>query len=205
MGLSTKESNVKYVKVCYESGDRDNGKPLFGVSKKVGDAWTVGDTGSNLTGKIVGVKKNSYDYQKGKKTMTQHTYDLEIQSDGVVYSLGMNCNYYSRSVLNSIANVGDLTGKTIELSIYRNGEGFVSIYVTCDGNKTGWAYDNKDMPKSDDKKWIASFETLISSISNCLAPKESAPEKTNDFAVVDDTEMAEVEGDPMSSDDDLPF
>lgn len=200
MGLSNKSSNTKYVKVVYENGDKDNGAPSFGIQRKVNSKWEIVEQGNNLEGKIIGIEKKSYEY-RGKD---QHQFSVKVQSSGEDYALELGYGYYSRNVLNSLSGIGDLSGKNVEFSIYRNKDGFVSIYTTCDGEKIDWELEAKSLPGADDPKWLGSFDYFINKIKGCLAPDENVG--SGSFETVDEpVTEAKPESNEPAEDDDLPF
>lgn len=170
MGLSDKKPNQKFVKVVYENGDYKAGAPSFGIMGKIGGKWEVAERGNNLTGFVVGIETDAYQH----RNVWQHQVKLKLQSDGENYSLELGYGYYSRNVLNSLAGVGDLSGKEIEFSIYRNKEDYVSIFVKANGEKVDWAVEASKLPKDDDPKWMSSFDYLIEQIKGCLAPADES-------------------------------
>ena len=190
MGLSTKNTNIKYVKVIYENNDKDKGKPSFGIQGKVEGIWKVVEQGDNLSGKIIGIEKDSYEF-KGKP---QRLFKLKVQDNDMNYSLDLGYGYYSRNVLNSLASIGDLTGHLIEFSVYRNKKDYVSIWVTNDGEKTEWDLDAKELPGTDDEKWDESFDYFINKISKNLAPDEIST--LGDTTKIEDIEYETPENSP---------
>ena len=164
MGLSNKNSGQKFVKVHYEGGDKDSGTPTWGIQDKVEGKWEVVETGSNLTGKVVSIEKDSYDY-RGQK---QHKVKIGIKDGEELFMLELGYGYYSRNILNTLAGIGSLSGKEIDLSIYRK-DTFVSVFTTCNGEKTEWMTPAAELPKKDTDGWLDSFEMFINLISGNIS------------------------------------
>lgn len=216
MARGKQESSVVFFKVAYEDGNRETGKPYFAEQKKEGDSWLDSGDDTFLEGRVIGIEKGSYEYKKGKKTLTQNTFKIKIDGGEEVYVIGFNYNYYSRNILNTIAAIQDLGSAVIKMSVYRNKDGFVSVYTTVDGEKTDWAIDAKKLPANDDAKWEASFDHFIDTISSNIPKQvdglggsfESAVEEV-DAEMDAHTKAAEKKSSKESvvveEDDDLPF
>lgn len=199
MGLTSSTSNIKYVKVAYEGGDKDAGKPSFGVVGKKNDKWEVIETGTSISGKIIGIEKDQYEY----RNKPQYQYKLKIQDGSDIFSLELGYGFFSRSLLNSISGIGDLSGKVITLSIYRSKKDFVTIYTTyveeTDKGVSGseqraeWELKPENLPGTDDDKWLDSFDYFINKIQGCLAPEEINQEKSDssNFQVENPTQHEE--------------
>lgn len=183
MGLSSKSnSNIKYLKVVYENKDKDNGKPAFGVMEKVNDAWVVGQTDTTLSGRLIGIEKSSYEY----KSKPQYQFKLKIQDDTDTFSLDLGYSFFSRNILNSISTIGKLETVDLEINIWRNKEGFVTVGVKANGEKTEWKLKQSDLPKSDEPKWLASFDYFIDLITpNLSTDRQPAP--SGNFAEADES------------------
>jgi len=171
MARGKQESNVIFFKVAYENNDKDAGKPFFAEQVKKGDSWVDSGDDTFLEGRVIGIEKGSYEYKKGKKTLTQNTFKLKLDGGGETYVIGFNYNYYSRNILNTIAAIDDLGSAVVKMSVYRNKDGFVSIYTTVNGEKTDWAIDAKKLPSNEDDKWEASFDHFIDTISANIPAK----------------------------------
>jgi len=206
MGLSNKSSNKKYVKVVYENQDKENGKPSFAIVARKTSSWDIIEQGNNFSGTIVSIEKDQYEH-RGK---IQHKFKIGMQSEGENYSLELGYSYYSRNVLNSLAGIDDFTGKEINFSIYRNNDGFTSVFTTCNEEKTEWSMKAADLPKKDTDKWLASFQYFIDIIAGRVAPTEEVSAPTPEVAFKD-TEAGRIEAanaekkDSSNEVDDLPF
>lgn len=170
MPRGKQESNKTYFKVAYENNNKDKGQPFFAEQKKVGDEWKGISEDTFLEGKIVGISNSSYEY-KGEK---QHVFELIINGGEENYALQLNYGYFTRSILNSIAPITDLANTELRLEIYRNKEGYTTVAVKANGDRTDWLIPNKQLPASGEEKWNASFEHFIGIIKENI-PKEKEP------------------------------
>jgi hypothetical protein len=209
MARGTQESNKVFFKIDYENKDRDNGKPFFAEQKKVNGEWTSTGNDTYLQGILKSIKSSSYEYTKGKKKMTQHTFTVEINGGDEVYSLDLNYSYYSRSLLNSLSSVKDFSVADVKISVYRNKEDFVNLYTEVDGERTEWTIPPSKLPKKEDDKWLGSFDYFINMINDAIPndPIEMLSESLHletEAAINASSKSQNVEvGD--DEDDDLPF
>lgn len=191
MPRGVQESNNVFFNITYENNDRDNGKPFFSEMKKSGDVWEPISQDTFLEGKLIKIEKSSYDYKKGKQTLTQNTFKLKIDGGDETYSVDFNYNYYTRSMLNALSSIEDFSNTTVKISIYRNKDGFVSIYTTADGEKSEWTIQPAKLPGKDDKKWLNSFDHFIDTINSNIPEQVDGLGGSFDSAVDDmDSEMA---------------
>jgi hypothetical protein len=181
MARGTQVSNKTFFKISYEKNaqgaiDKDSGKPFFAEQRKEGDNWISVSEDTFLEGHIIGIKKDSYDY----KNKPQYTFELVINGGEENYVLQMNYGYFTRNILNSLATIEDFQATKLRLEIWRNKEGFVTVGVknsTHDpkGERTEWLLKQNTLPKSDDPKWLASFDYFINMISQRLEDQTGVP------------------------------
>jgi hypothetical protein len=182
-------------------GDENNSQPRWGKQEKVGKEWKTTETYECISGKLVGIETESYEYEKGKKTLRQHQVILILKDGDDKYKISVNFSYMSRGMLNNLASITDFKNKNIELTLYKNKTDFDSCFVTCNGEKTNWALDASKLPNKDkdEERYHKSFLYFIDKI------KEAIPEQEQ-TEIVNPEELPEP-GKPEEETavDDLPF
>lgn len=181
MARGSKQSNKTYFKVSYEKNangvvDKDNGRPLFAEQKKEGDNWINASEDTFLEGYIIGISKSSYEY----KNKPQYTFEILINGGEENYALQLNYGFFTRNILNSIATIEDLAATKLRLEIWRNKNGFVTVGVknsthNPDGDRTEWLLKQDALPKTDDPKWLPSFDYFIDIIEKRLEMSTGVP------------------------------
>lgn len=179
MGLSNKTNEFKFINITNDDADDQR---FFGLMDKKGDDWIVIDKFRNFDGNLLDIASGSYNYEKGKKTITQPKVTLTFNSNDQSYKIDMNYNYLTRSVLNSLCSIESFGGREVSLTLDRKGD-FDKCYVNLDGEKTSWKYANSDLPLQDGKRntqFNDAITDMIKEVKSNLKEVESAPPPTEE-------------------------
>lgn len=206
MARGTKQSNKTYFKIGYENNDKDNGQPFFGEQKKEGDKWVVIAQDTFLEGYVKELKKSSYEY----KNKPQYTFELVLDGGDENYALQLNYGFFTRNILNSLATIEDLGATKIKLEIWRNKDGFVTVgvkntTVNPDGERTEWLLQQDKLPKTDEPKWLGSFDYFIDIIKQRLELTQGVPTDDKIAELAESIDAIPSTDNDSEEVDDLPF
>lgn len=136
--------------------DRDNdsetkGQTFFKSIKKVNGAWAEVESFNRFEGQLVKVELGSYEYE-GE---TVDTANLYIEAGGIIYKVGMNFNYTTRALFNSLLGEPEyVANHPFVVSTYMK-DGYGKIWVgkntgTGREHALGWKFEMDQVPKVDE-------------------------------------------------------
>lgn len=204
MGLHNKTNDFIFVKrVNKDVNGADT--PFWGIQGNVDGEWKIIEEYNAISGELIGIETDDYDYTKGKKVFNQELFILILKDGEELYKVSINYSYMSRGILNSLASIESFVGRELDIALYTNKQDFDAAYVTIDGKKTEWGTDVKLLPAKEDEGWSKSFMNFIDKIVDAIPA-----DPLNDMPYVSDTEKEAIKDlkPPEENDaptDDLPF
>jgi len=93
---------------------------------------------SGISGKLVGVKDKTYEYEGDEILQAQLI--LEDEEEGEVYFLSFGMSWVGRNIINSLAGCNNLG--EIDISVWNDREtGYAKVHIKNNGEKTEWGYE----------------------------------------------------------------
>ncbi len=215
-GLQDKQgSNKKYFKLHEDKreGSKTLGQYRFFQSEKVNGAWTSTNEGNSMSGTLISANIKTYDYKGQPKEQLE--IELAGKESNYVITFGL-ATQISENFINTLATE-PIIGE-IEMNCgFPNKEGYPTLYINHNGQKTKWKYSKEngnwdDVPKVSTeiiegtpvkRGQLAKTDFWKKVLAEQVIPK-LAPLKT-DSPPTGNTEIAGNETDNTHTKDDLPF
>jgi len=207
MGWETNSNKqVTFVKL---KTDKETKQPFFIAQGKEGDSWVEVERHQKFSGPLESITVKEREWEGS----TIESVVFEFSDGNEYYKIESSFNNLSRSILNSLAGVDYKLGPTIMVSLYKNKEGYASVYVETDGERASWKFSMDELPEikrirfngkdqSDFEDVNNFFKGVIEAINIKLKDAPALPPKSDPT-----TEMETATTNPKSKlgPDDLPF
>jgi len=159
MGLGNDNKNYRFVSlrtmVTLPDGSKDV-DPGFILSTKVGNRYEKSEAFSFISGQLVDIKKDSYQWEN--QNVKQTVLFIYDKTDDATYKVEMPNGQLTRSILNSLLTIPDFSD--IKISVYRYtrktdqkviAAATVSWNVSVNLQKADWKFQPEDLKPYFDK------------------------------------------------------